>query len=289
MLRNILLIAPGIVLVGTLFFGCGMAAQNAAAKGVFSGQAMRLIHASGKSFKMGDSAYASTKPVHKVKFAHDFYMDTTEVTQADYQALMGVNPSYFTGDPQRPVERVTWYDAILYCNARSKRDRFDTVYQYTMAYGDPGDGCPALVNLDIDYKKNGYRLPTEAEWEYACRGGKPAGYEGDNISRRSNYAWWKENSGNSTHPVATKLPNAFGLYDMGGNVWEWCNDGYMSGSYTRKPQIDPTGPSSNIYRVYRVLRGGSWQSGAGIHFCSYRYGNFPDGRFRYGFRCVKRR
>jgi formylglycine-generating enzyme required for sulfatase activity len=248
---------------------------------------MRLISAAGKLFQMGDSAYQNALPVHPVKFTRDFYIDTIEVTQADYTAIMGVNPSFFSGSPRLPVERVTWFDAVLYCNARSKRDGLDTVYRYSLVYGIPGDGCFLLDDLFIDYPKNGYRLPTEAEWEYACRAGAENGRTND-VDVLNSSAWWSGNSGNTTHPAATRFPNAWGLYDLCGNVWEWCNDRYAK-TYAFGPQTDPTGPSTGDLRV---LRGGSWQSDAGMRCWSYRH-NSPPGderknRSRFGFRCVKR-
>jgi formylglycine-generating enzyme required for sulfatase activity len=220
-------------------------------------------------------------------------MDTTEVTQVDYQALMLVNPSYFTGDSLRPVETVTWFDAVLYCNKRSKRDSLDTVYSYTSVTVTPGNGCTALGGLANDFTKNGYRLPTEAEWEYACRAGSTTDYywgknypqttSADTLAIESSAVCFY-NSPTGTQPVATKKPNAWGLYDMSGNVWEWCNDWY--GSYSSGSQTDPTGPSTG---TYRVLRGGSWNFNV-LDLCSAaRFGGAPVNRLNYnGFRCVRR-
>jgi formylglycine-generating enzyme required for sulfatase activity len=167
-----------------------------------------------------------------------FYVDTTEVTQKDYVALMGGNPSSFTGDLNRPVESVTWWDAVLYCNARSKRDGRDTVYAYTGVTGTPVNGYTDLANLTTSYTKKGYRLPTQAEWEYACRAGSNTGYYwGDSID--GNYCWYPGNANDSTHEVAKKKPNAWGLYDMSGNVFEWT--GTWVTIYTADPLVDPTG------------------------------------------------
>jgi len=206
---------------------------------------MRII--SGGTFLMGQVGITSAEPVHSVTVS-SFYMDTTEVTQADYLALMGVNPSGFPTVTNGPVENMTWFDAVLYCNKRSKRDGKDTVYSYTSVTGTPGDGCTDLGGLTITMTKNGYRLPTEAEWEYACRAGTTTDYYwgADAID---NYAWYSVNSGSTTHPVAGKLPNAFGLYDMNGNVWEWNNDWY--GTYVAGAVTDPTGVASGSGRVFR--------------------------------------
>jgi formylglycine-generating enzyme required for sulfatase activity len=243
------------------------------------------------SFMMGsldvvgapDEYIADEHPQHEVTL-DSFYMDVTEVTQGDYEKLMRVNPSSFKGELNRPVEYVTWFDAVLYCNARSKRDGLDSVYSYTSIDGRAGNGCTELEGLEEDFSRNGYRLPTEAEWEYACRAGtKTHYYWGDGIV--GDYCWYKENSKNETHPVGGKKPNAWGLNDMSGNVWEWCNDWYGSYSATSET-TNPTGPTSGRYRV---LRGGSWH----VNFDYLRSAarNYNDTHYRYGnlgFRCVRR-
>ena len=231
------------------------------------------------------------QPVHSVTVSA-FYMDTTDVTQGDYQALMRVNPSRFTGNPQRPVENVSWCDAVLYCNARSKRDCKDTVYTFTSISGKRGAGSKGLGNIGIDYTKNGYRLPTEAEWEYACRAGSttdyywgqsyPPGTTAD-TAEISSHAVWYVNSPNRTQPVATKPPNGLGLYDMAGNVWQWCNDWY--GSYNSSSQTNPTGPASGSLRV---MRGGSWNYSSALNLCAaFRNVILPFYRYNLGgFRVV---
>ncbi len=215
---------------------------------------MRAI--AGGTFQMGSAnGRPDEVPVHKVTVS-PFFMDTTDVTQADYQTLMKRNPSYYTGDEQRPVEMVTWFDAVLYCNARSKLDKLDTVYKFdTVTFMDE-TGCTDLQNLTSDFSKNGYRLPTEAEWEYACRAGTTTDYYwGDQIdtATMNKYMWTYRNSGNTTHPVAQKLPNPWGLYDMGGNVWQLCHDYYDD--YSSAEQTDPTGPATGNWHV---ARGGTW-------------------------------
>ena len=232
------------------------------------------------------------QPVHSVTLS-SFYMDTTEVIQGDYFALMGVNPSYFPSDLW-PVETVTWFDAVLYCNKRSKCDGLDTVYSYASVMGAPGNGCVALSGLAVDFAKNGYRLPTDAEWEYACRAGSTMDYYwgrsfppttlDDTLTIDSN-AVWRHNAGGMTQAVAGKKPNAFGLYDMAGNVMEWCNDWH--GVYDSTAQTDPTGPSSGSYRV---TRGGCYDDNSGSQERSTYRGNYlPTSREKfYGFRCVRR-
>jgi formylglycine-generating enzyme required for sulfatase activity len=244
---------------------------------------MKLIP--GGTFQMGSSTGNSNElPVHQVTVS-PFWMDSTEVTQEDYSLLMGgVNPSIFTGDTRRPVERVSWFDAVLYCNKRSQRDGRDTVYTFTSVSGTPGNGCTGLSGLNCDFTKNGYSIPTEAEWEFACRGGSTttAYYWGDAFNGA--YCWYDGNSSAAPHPVATTTPSALGLYDMSGNVLEWCHDWY--GNYGSADQADPTGPGSGSYRV---LRGGSWNNLSADLRSAYREYSLPDGRGNNkGFRAVLR-
>lgn len=241
------------------------------------------------TFMMGKTGIQYAEPVHQVTLSA-FWMDITEVTQKDYLALMHFNPSYYQGDVNRPVEQVTWYDAVLYCNARSKRDGLDTVYLYSSLTGTPGNGCTSLGNLQIDYSKKGYRLPTEAEFEYALRAGTTTlCFWGNDSTAGGNYAWCGTNSGNSTHPVATKLPNPWGLYDIAGNVEEWNNDWETDANYPDgNPQIDPIGPPTGTFGfISKSLRGGLyWDLGyymrSAQRGCHYPY-NRDQGD---GFRCV---
>jgi len=185
-----------------------------------------------------------------------------------------------------PVENVTWYDALIYCNARSKRDGLQAVYRFTGVKGKAGDGCAGLENLVIDYSIEGYRLPTEAEWEYACRAGTTTRYYwGEEMD--DDYAWWEMNSGGRTQRVDAKKPNSWGLYDMCGNVQEWCNDWHGEKYYAESSAHHPKGPPSGIHRI---LRGGSWypyQDGGAHLRSANRSCNLPDyRRDAYGFRCV---
>ena len=171
-----------------------------------------------------------------ITVSNNFYIGKYEVTQAEWQAVMGNNPSYFSGKPNNPVEQVSWYDVVEYCNARSKQEGLTPYYTYTK------EGDNNLTNVDIVAGANGYRLPTSTEWEYAARGGagrSATTYAGSN--NIEDVAWYYINSGGTTHEVGTKSANELGIYDMSGNVWEWCYDWYPG-----------------YEGLYRVLRGGSW-------------------------------
>ncbi len=239
------------------------------------GLTMALIPAG--EFVMGDNdGDEDEKPAHIVRL-DAFYIDTHEVTQKAYASLMERNPSKFK-DPSKPVEQVDWYHAVLYCNQRSRKENLRPCY-------DP-------KTLVCDFTASGYRLPTEAEWEYACRAGTQARYSvGNDAARLKTCAWFKENSNQTTHPVGQKSPNAWGLYDMHGNVAEWCDDTYDEDYYRQKVVQNPRGPAPG---ERRVLRGGSWASSAEACRSSARNSETPRladacfGSDTYGFRCVRR-
>jgi len=278
--------------------------------GTFTPRGMVVIPAKDASFQMGsDRGALDEMPVHTVRFTHNFWMDTTEVTQGDYDALMRLYYSGYSTPNWRshygvgsryPAYEITWGDAALYCNARSRRDGFDTVYTYTAINGAPGYGCN-LDSVRIDYSKNGYRLPTEAEWEFACRAGSNTDFFwGKNCdpypstpadtAEINRYAVWAENSWElgsgasdfGTHPVASKSPNGFGLYDIIGNLFEWHNDWY--GAYADTIAVDPTGPATG---EWHIPRGGCWGSDAFNLRATNRTFMPPDYPFYFvGFRVV---
>ena len=184
------------------------------------------------------------KPQHKVEIGSPFYLGVTPVTQAQFEAVMGKNPSHFQGLPENPVESVSWFEALKFCNKLSRKNGLSPYYVIR------GSKPIEVVGGE------GYRLPTEAEWEYACRAGTESRYGfGDDVKQLGSYAWYSSNSEGRTWPVGRKRPNAFGLYDMHGNVWEWCWDGYEEGYYRHSPDVDPLGDEE---ADYRVTRGGSW-------------------------------
>jgi formylglycine-generating enzyme required for sulfatase activity len=242
------------------------------------------------TFMMGGLGTASpASPIHQVTVT-GFYIDTTEVTQTRYMAVMGISPPValgFSYDHLLPVEAVTWFDAALFCNRQSRIDNRDTVYSYTGLAGTPGYGCTNMTGLVVNHGRNGYRLPTEAQWEYACRANTTGNYFWGPADSAGAYAWYADNSSDMSHPVAEKRPNAFGLYDMSGNVWEWSNDWYST--YTAAAQVDPTGPATPGTQATRMVRGGS-QDNDTTNITSHMRQMWFQPSFRYmtiGFRTVR--
>ena len=237
-------------------------AQREVGDPIINSAGMVLLPIPSGEFMMGSpdsdmEAMDREKPRHPVKITRPFHLGMLEVTQSQYQAVMGRNPRFFQG-PNRPVEQVSWLDAVEFCRRLS----------------------------DLPEEKragNVYRLPTEAEWEYACRAGTNTVYSfGDDSSRLAEYAWFDFNAQGTTHPAGQKKPNPWGLYDMHGNVWEWCQDWY--GEFPHERVTDPAGPFSGSHRV---IRGGSWfnaqRCGSAFRFrreMSVRLG-------RLGFRVVR--
>ena len=229
-----------------------------------NGESFKMVKVVGGAFQMGatseqgSDAEGDEKPVHSVTLS-DYYIGETEVTQALWYAVMGYKPtsggyqwtsSYGIGD-DFPAYYVSWND------------------------------CQEFITKLNQLTGMSFRLPTEAEWEFAARGGNNSqGYKYAGSNTVDDVAWYSSNSSSKTHPVGTKSPNELGLYDMSGNVWEWCQDWY--GSYGSTAQTDPTGPSSGSYRVFR---GGSWDNSARDCRVSCRYGYTPSYRYiGYGLR-----
>ncbi|MDR2801305.1 MAG: formylglycine-generating enzyme family protein [Desulfovibrio sp.] len=193
------------------------------------------------SFQMGSDVLDDERPIHEVSISRAFYLGKYEVTQGQWMQIMGENPSWFRGE-NLPVEQVFW-----------------------------GEAQEFIRRLNLKEGRNGYRLPTEAEWEYAARAGSDAGSSAKDALRQ--VAWYAENSGSATHPVGQKKPNAWGLYDMPGNVNEWVADWFSGSYYAQSPAKDPAGPSSG---ALRVRRGGSWSDEAANCRLARRAFDEPD-------------
>jgi formylglycine-generating enzyme required for sulfatase activity len=250
------------------------------------GGSMRLVEIPAGRFLMGSPESEADRwddeTQHEVTISKAFWLGQTPVTQAQWQAVMGSNPSRFKG-PNRPVEQVTWFDAVHFCNVLSELAGLTPHYRVaSIRRGDEGGIIDAEVELIEG--ANGYRLPTEAEWEYACRAGTTTAFSfGDDESMLAKHAWFDENSGFGTHPVATKRSNAWGLFDMHGNVWDWCSDWYDA--YPSGAVTDPQGPRSG---TLRVLRGGSWFGFSRPCRAAFRLGRGPAGRdCDFGFRVAR--
>lgn len=221
---------------------------------------LELIWVEAGTFTMGSPPdeplrHKAEGPQRRVTLTKGYWLGKTEVTQGQYEAVTGTNPSTFQAvGRDAPVERVSWLQAMSFCRALTERER-------------------KAGRLPRGYH---FTLPTEAQWEYACRAGTTDHYAGEPNAM----TWWQGNSGETTHPVGLKQPNAWGFHDMSGNVLEWCLDWY--GDYARGPQTDPTGPERGYYRI---ARGGSWRTDLRLGRSAARSGGSP-GRLDYtlGFR-----
>jgi formylglycine-generating enzyme len=263
------------------------------------------------TFLMGSPATEEKRfedePQFPVTIPRGFYMGKHQVTQELYQSVMGKNPSRFINFPEdgeeqakRPVEQVSWFDALVFCNKLSLRHGLMPVYSIkgstdpadwgkvpagtwnatTCQYDITGD-VAAWAAVAVNDRANGYRLPTEAEWEYACRAGTTTAYNtGEEINHDSK--WYAGNSGSKTHEVCRKMPNDWGLHDMHGNVWEWCWDGYNGYA---DMAADTKGMNGGLYRA---ARGGGWYDLAQFVRSACRAGTYPwDAHSNLGFRLVR--
>jgi len=217
--------AADVLSVGVFGYGEGPDDEPRIEVFTVNGVSFQMVTVTGGTFQMGSASGNSyEQPVHDVKL-NDFAIGQTEVTQELWEAVMGTNPSNFRGS-KLPVEKVSWND------------------------------CQTFITKLNQLTGKTFRLPTEAEWEFAARGGNQSnGYTYSGSNTIDDVAWYSDNSESKTHVVATKAPNELGLYDMTGNVWEWCQDWYGSDYYSSSVINNPTGPTSGSYRV---LRGGSW-------------------------------
>jgi formylglycine-generating enzyme required for sulfatase activity len=264
-----------------LLQGCERKAPDSSSKTAAKGSGdaateskAEMVQMRGGRFMMGDKDEVDAPP-HEVAVS-PFYIDKHLVTQGQYQKVMGDNPSRWKGG-KNPVEQVRWSDAVKFCNARSRLEGLQPCYD--------------LETWQCSFEADGYRLPTEAEWEYACRAGTQTAYFfGNDASKLGDYAWFDKDSGGHPQPVGQKRPNPWGLYDMIGNVWQWCNDFYKVDYYQESPPEDPRGPKEG---ENKVVRGGAWKFSGDNCRSGYRYNEAPGyvdvcfGYDIYGFRCVR--
>ncbi len=259
-----------------------------------------MISLTGGSFTMGrttGSGYADELPAHSVTLA-PFYMGKYEITQAEWFDVMGTNPSHFTGDTNKPVEMVSFYSVLVYCNKRSIKEGLTPVYTINNSTDPASWGAVPSVNnatwnaAAMNMNANGYRLPTEAEWEFAARGGTNTPdflYAGSDVI--DNVAWYTSNSGNATHAVGNKAGNGLGFFDMSGNVQEWVWDWYSDTYYNSSPASNPTGPATG---TSHTIRGGGWDDPTGNCRVAFRNWGSPEKgdpkvkNSKLGFRVVRK-
>jgi len=238
-----------------------------------------MIYCPKDTFTMGHRNQSDNKPRTET-IDVSFFLGETEITQELYEKVIGTNPSAFKNNPQNPVERVSWYDAILFCNELSRLQGLDECYVLKNISTKDRDGVDQnrIISAQVtcDAKKNGYRLPTEKEWEYAAKAGTENRWAGtDNADELGEYAWFGQNLSNgSTQPVGTKVPNEWGFYDMSGNVREWCWDKH-----------EPKGSVSD----WRVYRGGGWSGSANHVYSTFRNIGSPEYNDKglFGFRVAR--
>ncbi|MEA1972181.1 MAG: SUMF1/EgtB/PvdO family nonheme iron enzyme, partial [Candidatus Cloacimonadota bacterium] len=204
-------------------------------------------------------------------FLNDFYISKFEVTQKKWELIMGYNNSFFEGD-NRPVENINWFEAVEFCNQKSISENLKSCYTISGS------------TVECNFNANGYRLPTEAEWEYAAKGGqKTNNYIFSGSNNLDEVAWYNQNSNNRSHSVGQKKTNELGLFDMSGNVWEWCWDRF--GKYENKAEYNPNGPSSGSLKTRRQ---GSWTHSGDYCKVGFREMSSPNIKSAsIGFRCVR--
>ena len=271
------------------------------------GTAIEMVRIPGGTFTMGsnDGLDYFASPPHRVTLS-TFSLGKYPVTQEQWQAVMGTNPSYFQGTDsgrriasgevqgRRPVEMVSWYDAVVFCNKLSMAEGLSPAYRINGSTNPGSWGSvpvwPERNNsiwdaVIIIAGSTGYRLPTEAQWEYAAKGGNgsPGNYLYSGSNTAGDVGWYEDNSDGRTHEVGKKRANGLGLHDMSGNVWEWCWD--WSGDYTNTAKTDPVGASAG---TNRVTRGGGWSSSASYLRSVYRIDGNPYYRYDFiGFRLAR--
>jgi len=265
-----------LLLVLVIFPGCRRTKNPVSTpENIKTKTGIEMVKIPGGWFNIGSkNGSPDETPVHRV-WLNSFWMDRFEVIQEQFKKFQLPDPSHFK-NPKHPLEQMNWTDAALYCNERSLAEDLEPCYDEE--------------TWECNFQANGYRLPTEAEWEYACRAGTTTKFSfGNDMRRLKDYAWFAENSSGKTHPVGQKKPNPWGLYDMHGNVSEWCNDFYSEKYYEDSPEKNPKGPAE---AKERAIRGGAWNSSADSCRSAYRASDpsIDDtclASDAIGFRCVR--
>ncbi len=250
-------------------------------KAYTSPSGVAMVFLPGGTYTMGsDQESADEGPAHSVTVG-GFLIDQFEVYHELFTKAELPNPSRWQDQPRKPLEQIRWRDAKEYCNERSRMEGLELCYDESA----PGWPC--------NFEANGYRLPTEAEWEYAARAGQTGRYPFGDASKIKQFVWFEENANQKSYPVGVKKPNAWGLHDMLGNVSEWCHDVYDPDYYQNSPSENPRGPEAANATPKRVMRGGSWKASAAMCRVTFRQGQqtgdtdacfFTD---YCGFRCVR--
>lgn len=263
--------------------GAAASSSLGEARAVLTKSGIHMVALPGGEFMMGSAdGPADQQPVHIVLLS-PFLIDKYAVTHQMFADVQLPDPSHWQENPRGPVERVRWRDAKTYCNERSRLEGLRPCYS------------EKTREWDCDYSADGYRLPTEAEWEYSARAGAASPYDFGSPDLLRRYAWYADNSERKTHAVGQKQANAWGLFDMYGNVSQWCEDVYSPTYYQTSRERDPTGPPDASGKdVKRVMRGGNWNASADACRATYRRGERTgntDACFATdfcGFRCVRR-
>lgn len=274
----------GLVAGGVAMPGCFLTDEKLRDLLGDTGTGIEFVTVSSQTFDMGctpgqSNCDSDESPVTPVTLTHDYLVSQTEITQGRFEAVMGYNPASFAGcGSDCPVENVSWHEAVAFAEAVSAAEALEDCYSCT------GGGDSVVCEVPPDpYACEGYRLLTEAEWEGAARCGEETLYAG--ADDPDAVAWTNDNSGGSPQPVASLDPNACGLYDMSGNVFEWTQDWYDAGYYTSAGRSDPAGPGTGSYRV---RRGGGWNGDPGVAQVANRSAGVPPDRSTsLGFRLAR--